>query len=83
MNIYIYIYIPMKFIWDQSETILSPMQKKIIKIGSQLAKKSSNIQTNKKKKLNQNYLELFKKNTQIMKNGIISFQKIGPLSFLF
>ena len=73
----------MKFIWEQTESILNPMQKKIIKIGSQLAKKSSNIQTNKKKKLNQNYLELFKKNTQIMKNGIISFQKIGPLSFLF
>ena len=40
----------MKFIWDQSETILNPMHKKIIKIGSQLAKKSRNILTKKKKK---------------------------------
>ena len=43
--------IPMKFIWYQSETIQSPC-KKIIKIGSQLAKKSGNIDTKKKKKKN-------------------------------
>ena len=45
--------IPMKFMWCRSETILNPMQKKIIKIGSQLAKKSGNIDTNK-----QNSVEL-------------------------
>ena len=41
----------MKCIWYQSETILNPMQQKNnTKIGSQLAKKSGNIDTKKKKK---------------------------------
>ena len=40
----------MEFIWYQSETLLNPMQKEFIKIGSQLTKKSGNIDTKKKKK---------------------------------